>query len=280
MSQVLKMSSNCLKWSLYCLLLFLNILLPYVVAECTLRAQDGSISTQHMTTLEPLKGKNFIYKSMDVNNKEEYEYILSICSEIGSGTNAAIIQKDLSTPSRTPVILGKIDQTSIKRGTDWIMLTFKGGDKYRHHCDKSERQAHLMLICNKDTLAKNFTVLYEENMEEQGNCFYLLEMQSKVACSKVDQGLSTGSVILIVLASLIVVYLAVGMLYKRCVHGKRGMEQIPNNAFWKTCGSLQADGCDWLCRCQESGFDSSRPYHGIADDQLDDEADDENLLPM
>nr|XP_039251622.1 cation-dependent mannose-6-phosphate receptor-like [Styela clava] len=249
-----------------------------IVAECTLSAQKDSISSRHISSLDPLKDKIFTYNFKDEKDREVYKYTLSICSEIEPGTNIAVTQEDL-VDHKTKTI-GKIDQASIKRGSNWIMLTLKGGDPYHTHCGHSPRQAHVMIMCDKYHLARNFTVLYEENKEESESCFYLMELQSSVACSNVDQGLSTGSIVLIVFACVIAVYLAVGMLYKRCVHGKKGMEQVPNIGFWKTCGSLQADGCDWLCRCQESGFDSSRPYRGIADDQLDDDADDENLLPM
>ena len=40
------------------------------------------------------------------------------------------------------------------------------------------------------------------------------------------------------------------------------------------------DGCNYLCRCTGSGYNSNQPYEGVADDQLDDEIDDEHLLPM
>ena len=57
------------------------------------------------------------------------------------------------------------------------------------------------------------------------------------ACSSTGStsSLSGGSVFAIVLFTLIVVYLAVGVAYKRFVTGAKGVDQIPHVDMWCTC---------------------------------------------
>ena len=46
------------------------------------------------------------------------------------------------------ISVGSINDTVIKGGSDWIMLTYTNGDSYHGHCSKEERQAHIMLVCD------------------------------------------------------------------------------------------------------------------------------------
>lgn len=78
-------------------------------------------------------------------------------------------------------------------------------------------------------------------------------------------------------------YLLLGFLYKRIVVGAKGLEQIPNYSFWKDCGNLQADGCNYICRCHACGdpSDDHRSYRDIDDRPLrPDEDRDDQLLTM
>lgn len=256
-------------------------------SQCISSAKDGSVSQQHLERLKPLEGKTFKYTYKDEEDKDQYQYTLSICSAIdGRNDFAGVVQKGVDNGLFK--VVGRINATSIKAGKDWIMLTYKSGDAYHSHCKPagqtnavSRRQANIMISCDPNELEGKFTVLYEENKEVSENgCFYMMELETSAVCSTTQTGLSTGSILAIILLSVAAAYLLLGMTYKRCVHGEKGISQVPNINFWKTCGALQADGCDFLCRCQDTGFSSSRPYHGIADDQLDDDGDDEHLLPM
>lgn len=265
------------------LLFFVAITIFYQITavSCECATTEDS-SRPYLSRLDPIKGKTFTFTFKDNYDKDLYLYEFSICTALKSGVqHAGITQKRLDEEGHHPKTIGRINSTSVKVGTDWIMLTYKAGDQYHSHCRAESRQAHIVITCRQDVDAANFAVLYEENSENsKSDCFYLMELESRVACSTKATGLSTGSVFLIVFSCLVIAYLVFGMLYKRFVTGAKGLEQVPNIGFWRSCGNMQADGCDFLCRCHESGFDSSRPYRGIADEQLDDEADDENLLPM
>ncbi|KAG0431169.1 hypothetical protein HPB47_022030 [Ixodes persulcatus] len=76
-------------------------------------------------------------------------------------------------------------------------------------------------------------------------------------------------------------YLLLGFMYKRIVMGAKGLEQIPNYSFWKDFGNLQADGCNYLCRCQCDGANDHRAYRDIDDRPPRPEEDrDDQLLTM
>lgn len=116
-------------------------------------------------------------------------------------------------------------------------------------------------------------------------------------------------------ASLVAVYLIGGFLYQRLIVGAKGMDQIPNYAFWVEVGNLTAvslihfiqtllkvlnhvflflfsfkfirnftspsqDGCDFVCRSRKR--DESPAYRGVPSDALAEEPEerDDHLLPM
>lgn len=95
------------------------------------------------------------------------------------------------------------------------------------------------MICNRHTLAANFNPVSEERGKVQ-DCFYLFEMDSSLACSPEVSHLSVGSILLVIFASLVAVYIIGGFLYQRLVVGAKGMEQFPHLAFWQDLGNLVA----------------------------------------
>ncbi|ESO82350.1 hypothetical protein LOTGIDRAFT_134805 [Lottia gigantea] len=160
---------------------------------------------------------------------------------------------------------------------DWIMIEFRGGDPYGGHCSREKRKAVIIIICNP-----NADDVKENNLKYT-DCYYLFEISHKDACGvpiDIKKSLSVGSIVLIVMASVIALYLLLGFLYQRFVLHAKGMEQIPNYAFWQDFGNLQADGCNLVCRSMSKS--RSLPYKGIGDEQLEEDLDrtDDHLLPM
>uniref|UniRef100_A0A8D0GNV5 Cation-dependent mannose-6-phosphate receptor n=1 Tax=Sphenodon punctatus TaxID=8508 RepID=A0A8D0GNV5_SPHPU len=204
----------------------------------------------------------------------EYTYTLKVCQEI-DGDSAGLLQKKADKKT----ILGRINETQIFGGTDWIMLIYEGGEKYDSHCGKEKRRAYIMISCNRKTLANGFTIVTEERDKDQG-CLYLFEMDSSLACPPEDTHLSIGSILLITFASLVAVYIIGGFLYQRLIVGAKGMEQFPHFAFWQDLGNLVADGCDFVCRSKPRNVPTA--YRGVGDDQLGEEPEerDDHLLPM
>lgn len=197
------------------------------------------------------------------NITDRYTYSVGICSNVGKvNDTAAVVQRHTDTGNFVAVI-GRYNQSSIKSGSHWILLDFAGGDHYNNACNKTERMASVMLICNHDVGDLTRARVVEENSDLTSGCYYMFEVEHCLACEEgcdsYYKRLSPGSVILISVFSTVAVYLLFGFAYQRCIAKARGWDQIPNFRFWQEVGNLQADGCSYVCRCG-SGRGSSDEY--------------------
>ncbi|KAM6095002.1 cation-dependent mannose-6-phosphate receptor isoform 4-T6 [Chlamydotis macqueenii] len=204
---------------------------------------------------------------------------MRVCREVNSTLHdfGGLVQTDRQNGKTT--VIGRINETQVFNGSDWIMLIYKGGDSYGSHCSGEKRRAVIMISCKRGVTASSFSIISEEREKEQ-DCFYLFEMDSSVACPAEDSHLSIGSILLITFASLIAVYIIGGFLYQRLVMGAKGMEQFPHFTFWQDLGNLVADGCDFVCRSKPRNAPAA--YRGVGDDQLGEESEerDDHLLSM
>ncbi|XP_001364374.1 cation-dependent mannose-6-phosphate receptor [Monodelphis domestica] len=267
---------------LFLLLLAVAVKEAWQVEEkgCDLIGEKDKESEKELALLKkltPLFGQSF--ESTVGHDSESYTYKFRVCREVGNNSGAGLVQVNLKTKKET--IVGRINETHVFNGSDWIMLTYKGGDEYDNHCGKEQRRAVVMISCNKHTIGGNFAPVSEERGKIQ-ECFYLFEMDSSLACPPEDSHshLSVGSILLITFASLVAVYFIGGFLYQRLVVGAKGMEQFPHLAFWQDLGNLVADGCDFVCRSKPRNVPAA--YRGVGDDQLGEESEerDDHLLPM
>ncbi|EHB11234.1 Cation-dependent mannose-6-phosphate receptor [Heterocephalus glaber] len=228
-----------------------------------------------LTRLKPLFNKSF--QSTVGQGSDTYMYVFRVCREASNHSSGAGLVQINSNGKET--VVGRLNETHIFNGSNWIMLIYKGGDEYDNHCGKEQRRAVVMISCNRRTLADNFNPVSEERGKVQ-DCFYLFEMDSSLACSPEVSHLSVGSILLVTFASLVAVYIIGGFLYQRLVVGAKGMEQFPHLAFWQDLGNLVADGCDFVCRSKPRSVPAA--YRGVGDDQLGEESEerDDHLLPM
>ncbi|XP_075297419.1 cation-dependent mannose-6-phosphate receptor [Opisthocomus hoazin] len=228
--------------------------------------------------LEPLSQMRFNV-TVEKGKTENYVYHFRVCREVNSTSRdfGGLVQTDRQNGKTT--VIGRINETQVFNGSDWIMLIYKGGDSYGRHCSGEKRRAVIMISCKRGVTASSFSIISEEREKEQ-ECFYLFEMDSSVACPAEDSHLSVGSILLITFASVIAVYIIGGFLYQRLVVGAKGMEQFPHFAFWQDLGNLVADGCDFVCRSKPRNAPAA--YRGVGDDQLGEESEerDDHLLPM
>ncbi|XP_071805642.1 cation-dependent mannose-6-phosphate receptor-like [Asterias amurensis] len=259
-------------WVILCCILSL------VQASCTV---DSKSEEKYKVLLDPLKGQTVTVK----DQPKDWQYTIKFCEGVeGQKTqDVGVLQTSLNKSDETHVV-GKISFVDIKKGNDWILLTYKNGDTYGGHCGGEARQAHIMLLCNTKTLVGNSAVI-EENRDKQRDCSYIFEISTSAACtvSTVSpiEGLSVGSVLVIITLSVIVAYLLLGFLYQRFLLGAKGIEQFPNISFWRDFGNLVADGCNLVFRTSPPR--ESRSYKGLGDDQLgfdEDEERDDHMLPM
>ncbi|XP_056385135.1 cation-dependent mannose-6-phosphate receptor [Hyla sarda] len=250
-----------------------------VIEDCKLSGDKTSSTEQALLSrLAPLKHKRFETTYND--GKDSYTYTFVVCGHVfnsSTSTNEGLVQNDTKASKTT--VIGRIDETHIINGTDWILLIYKNGEKYDSHCGSEPRKAMIMISCNKNTLADGFTIISEEK-DKNKECFYLFEMDSSVACPIEESHLSVGSILLIVFAVLVGLYIIGGFLYQRFVVGAKGMDQFPNITFWRELGNLVADGCDFVCRSQPRSSETA--YRGVGDDHLGEEPEerDDHLLPM
>ncbi|KAL8202430.1 UNVERIFIED_CONTAM: Cation-dependent mannose-6-phosphate receptor [Gekko kuhli] len=246
--------------------------------ECDLVGVKGSESKRELALLKRLEPlANYSFTTDIENGSEKYTYTFRVCRETAAGGEYSGLVQEVE--KKKPTVVGRINETHVASGTEWILLTYKGGDPYGSHCGNEKRKAMVMITCNRKTLTGPFTMVVEEREKEE-ECFYLFEMESSVACPPVDSRLSVGSILLITFASLVAVYIIGGFLYQRLVVGAKGMEQFPHFAFWQDMGNLVADGCDFVCRSKPRNVPTA--YRGVGDDQLSEEPEerDDHLLPM
>lgn len=88
------------------------------------------------------------------------------------------------------------------------------------------------------------------------------KLRSKYACPR-KSGLSTGSVLIIVFGSLLLVYIVAGILFNKFHRGATGKEVIPNVNFWMDFPLLVKDGvefsyqfCKKTCGGKRSSYES------------------------
>ncbi|NXF34939.1 MPRD protein, partial [Nyctibius bracteatus] len=249
--------------------------------SCDVLGNEGSESEMEralLKKLEPLSQLRFNV-TVEEGKTENYIYHFRVCREVNSTLHdfGGLVQTNRQNGKTT--VIGRINETQVFNGSDWIMLIYKGGDSYGTHCSGEKRRAVIMISCKRGVTASSFSIISEEREKEQ-ECFYLFEMDSSVACPAEDSHLSVGSILLITFASLIAVYIIGGFLYQRLVVGAKGMEQFPHFAFWQDLGNLVADGCDFVCRSKPRNAPAA--YRGVGDDQLGEESEerDDHLLPM
>lgn len=125
---------------------------------------------------------------------------------------------------------------------------------------EENRTAYILLFCDKTQDPGQFIVTGEE---PAGSGKYYFELHSKHTCrsttsptiSNPDNGLSAGSVIGIIIACLVGVYLLGGMAYQK-VNGATGKEIIPNYPFWSAVGSSIKAGVVYVFTCgRKSEYD-------------------------
>ncbi|XP_014673518.1 PREDICTED: cation-dependent mannose-6-phosphate receptor-like [Priapulus caudatus] len=264
---------------------FVLMLAARAAGDCTLTVSSQT-QQEFLNNIKTLQGKRL---SADT---QKYNFSIGICTSAVTDKameKAGAVQ--MGKGNKENVTLGRFTMTEVKGGHNWVMLSYKGGAHYRHHCNNSSREAHIMIICDQHQTEPVLTVL-DENRDKDTNCYYLFEISSSEVCNNEQapsdsQGLSGGSIFVIIFFTVVGIYLLVGISYQRFVMGARGMEQMPNLSFWQSLGNLIADGCEWAFRSHrnaeyrhyESPGGSVPPAAGTEEeDKLYDQ--DDHLLPM
>lgn len=119
------------------------------------------------------------------------------------------------------------------------------------------RQSFVTLVCDPKATTPRLDVTGETTTTQ-----YYMTLTSAAVCpvpspSKNGEGISGGSVLLIVFFTLLVVYLAAGVTFNKIKRQASGKELVPNLSFWTEVPSLIRDGCKFsfglVCR-KRSGY--------------------------
>lgn len=246
-------------------------------------------SSKHdaISRLKPLMGNRYSVDDYGPDDSDDsYFYYIGICTsprEIDTANTDPIGATQISKKSKSVKALGRYDNADIKGGTSWVMLEYSEGDSYTSHCSHGKRRIVIMIICDENE-SKGKTRLIEENTNKSADCYYLFEIDHAAVCPKAveSSSMGTASIVFIIILVVLVLYFSIGVGYQRYVVGAKGIEQIPNFSFWRYLGNLQADGCNYICRCAFIS-EESKPYRPVASENIESEDDhriDDNLLPM
>ncbi|XP_065285199.2 cation-dependent mannose-6-phosphate receptor-like isoform X2 [Dermacentor albipictus] len=271
-----------------CFLLAMCALVPCIVAEtpgCTLLNKDSKSEKALLEGLHDLKGETFTVEDR-VDGKLKDIYEIGVCASVNkSAPQVGAVQHVIGDKGNQTFMLGQLNSTTLAGAPGWTLVTYRNGDRYNGSCNNSSREVQLAVLCSPNEHHGTLQIASSGRAGETA-CSFLFVISSSVVCSKEKheqhhRGLSGGAVFCILFFTVAGSYLLLGFLYKRIVVGAKGLEQIPNYSFWKDCGNLQADGCNYICRCQCDSSDEHRSYRDIDDRPLrPDEDRDDQLLTI
>jgi hypothetical protein len=207
--------------------------------------------------LEPISSPNTEYHggaftAKDIAHNNTFFYNPCKAVDQGEGTcdgETAVCQIDASNKTNSCGSLKDVKFTVLDENT--VNVTYTGG--FYH------RETNVVLICDKTASLPNF-----EFREEDPPSHYHFSLTSRYCCpgakgKKGSSTLSGGSIFLIALASLLVVYIVAGILFQKYSRGAQGKELIPNHALWFTLPGLIKDGVLFVfgkCGRAGKGYDA------------------------
>ncbi|XP_034254870.1 cation-dependent mannose-6-phosphate receptor-like [Thrips palmi] len=232
---------------------------------------DSKFKSSDTEQARILRGLSTVrFTTVSHNDGINSEYAVAVCGNASKTDPLAGVLQNGTT------VLGRVNHTSVVKGGDWMMMIFGSGDRYpeKYNCS-GPRYAFVMIHCNHNNSAENSMRFIKEAREEKDSslCFFMLEVYSQLVCSHPDR-IGGGTIITVLLLTVILVYIIGGTLYRRLILGAKGLEQIPNLVFWQAAGERLKNGCGKLC-CKPS------TTHSTSWDNLGPriERDDDSLLP-
>ncbi|XP_066302917.1 uncharacterized protein [Branchiostoma lanceolatum] len=228
-------------------------------SACSCTMSDGS----GIVSLQFVENGNPTYKDQVATiAKDEYLYSWNPCTPFTEGpagdpdscTNMAACQ--ISNDQQNFFGLGTHDSAQFATDTD----PDTGGTVVTvvYQTSGSGRASEVLLKCT--TGATVFTVLGEL---QQGQYIFQLESPcccpgAAAGCADMGAGISGGTIFLIALISVIVVYFVGGMIVMKFVKGAQGLEIIPNSGFWSSLpGYIKAGVLFIVSPCRRGGkYDS------------------------
>jgi len=229
-------------------------LLFILIAVCTVAlTQTCKIKTDKGSyNLSPISGKS--YHVVDPVSKF-VSYDFSFCSNVANISGCPNSVGSVSALQHTSVYgqcysLGQWDSSYLSEDdglvstTNGFQIKFKNGDS--------------SLCPEKRTLIYDFQCeggvsVGTLSLSVPANCEYEVTVPTKYVCSSVAGGLSGGTIFLIVLLSVIILYCIIGIGYNQRKGGTRGFkESVPQSELWcEKCPFWTKTGClvSWTFTC-------------------------------
>ncbi|XP_047492649.1 cation-dependent mannose-6-phosphate receptor-like [Penaeus chinensis] len=214
------------------------------IDKSVINQTERNLQTNLLQKLKPIFGVSA--KDLTDVNGNKYEF--TVCEGVsGQSPDVGMV---MTKSGNKPVVLGKNSRALVSSQDNWLMLTLLGGENYTSSCNKEERKAHIMFVCDRHQAELEIHTV--EMLNISSSCYLLFVAGHKSICAPTpESGLSGGSIFLIIVLVTFCAYFTFGFFYLRLVRGAKGIEQIPNREFWFSVGNKLADGCGAVCRCDQ-----------------------------
>ncbi|KAK6165699.1 hypothetical protein SNE40_022577 [Patella caerulea] len=195
--------------------------------------------------LSPLTDSSGKAKFSDVKAKSGDDFSWNPCKDFtekagtATCTNVAACQIQLSTP---PLLFGLGNQNSASfniNGKKNLQVSYSSKSD-----PKFTRTAIVELVCDE---SQEGTLTAEGESPPTSGKYYMT-LTSKYACAKSQEpsnssnGLTVGSILLIIVLVLVIVYVVVGVSINKYGRHATGKEVVPNYTFWTALPGLIKDG--------------------------------------
>jgi hypothetical protein len=138
----------------------------------------------------------------------------------------------------SPFTWSAVDSSDMTKGVTLLMST---GSKTG---SSNTRQIQITFYCDPSATGATKPLFLTENGNSAAKTIaYTYSWTTALACGG-SSGLSGGSIFMIIVLVVTVVYFAGGYAYMYKKHGARGVEAIPNLEFWRNLPGLVKDG--WM----------------------------------
>ncbi|KRT82447.1 hypothetical protein AMK59_3546 [Oryctes borbonicus] len=128
-----------------------------------------------------------------------------------------------------------------------------------HFSVNKSKTSTITLVC---TSGYNRTVFAD--VADSNDSFYFFSPFACIVNHHMTGGLSTGSVLIVLLFIGCVFYFVGGAIVLHCIRGARGKEMIPNIDFWQNLPSLIKDGLIFtLNGCRPTAVATADSYDRI-----------------
>ncbi|CAH1792527.1 unnamed protein product, partial [Owenia fusiformis] len=239
------------------------------VTSCSCETDNGLIDLSPLDSNDP----NYptFYDQFDPDNNNRYSW--NACSDFTEDYRAECTDVAVCQYTSTAEYYPLGTQTSAKfenDPTDGLRIT------YSQTYLGVERTTYVQLLCDPSATTASMDVKGEPTPTN-----FKMSLTSASCCPSggpppvtpgpsggsivvtVVTSISVGTILLIILAVALPLYLAGGMVFKRQRMGAQGVEMVPNIEFWKSIPGLAKDGTLFVVGSIRSKVGGQRNYENI-----------------